>query len=62
MYTYKVFIKSVPGMYSQYNGYVPVQAKDENSAIEKAFRKLKTTTFPDRTRSMWTVDSVQKEV
>lgn len=57
---YRVWIRSVPGMYAQYDGHVDVHAYDENEAVDKALRKLKNTSFPDRSRSMWIVDKVER--
>ncbi len=40
-------------MYEQYHGHVDVFAFDEDEAYEAAYRKLKSTSFPDRNKSMW---------
>lgn len=58
---YKVFLRSKPGMYAQYDGFVPVLAANDDDAVDKAFSKLRRTSFPDRNRSMWTVDRVERE-
>ncbi len=47
-------------MYEQYSGDVEVMAEDEDAAVEAAFRKLKNGNFPDRNRSMWTIESVTR--
>ena len=60
MNKYKVSMRSKPGMYEQYSGDVEVMAEDEDAAVEAAFRKLKNGNFPDRNRSMWTVESVTR--
>jgi len=60
MSKYKVSMRSKPGMYEQYSGDVEVTANDDDAAVEAAFRKLKAGTFPDRNRSMWTVESVTR--
>jgi hypothetical protein len=56
---YKVHMTSTPGFYAQYNGSVDVWAKDEEDAIEKAFRELKRGAYPDRSRNMWKVNRVE---
>ena len=60
MNEYKVHMSSRPGHYAQYDGVVEVFASDDEDAVERAFRKLKATSFPDRSRSMWRVDSVER--
>ena len=60
MKRYKVWMRSVPGAYEQYDGYVEVVAEDDEDAVERAFAKLKRTSFPDRNRSMWKVDRVER--
>jgi len=59
MKDYRVWVRSVPGMYEQYDGYVDVWAENDGDAIEKAFRKLKRESFPDRGRDMWRVEKVE---
>jgi hypothetical protein len=39
---------------------VEVVAEDDEDAVERAFAKLKRTSFPDRNRSMWKVDRVER--
>jgi hypothetical protein len=56
---FKVYLRSVPGFYEQYDGSIDVLAIDSEQAIEKAFRQLKRTTFSDRTNSMWSVEKVE---
>jgi hypothetical protein len=56
---YRVSLKSVPGMYAQYDGNLEVFATNEEDAINEAHRKLKRGAFPDRDRSMWRVESVE---
>ena len=56
---YRVFLATKPGMYAQYKSYVVVYAEDIESAAEKAFRKVKRE-FPDYSRSMWKVVSIEK--
>jgi hypothetical protein len=60
MKRYKVWLRSVPGMYEQYDGYVEVAAEDDEDAIERALSKLKRTSFPGRNRGMWNVHRVER--
>lgn len=57
---YKVWMRSVPGFYAQYDGAVEVYAKDDDDAVDRAFEKLKRGAFPDRSRSMWKVEKVER--
>lgn len=59
MRDYRVWFRSVPGMYTQYDGYIDVWAEDEEDAIERAFSKLKRESFPERGRGMWQVEKVE---
>lgn len=56
---YKVTVRSVPGIYEQYNGNVNVWARDTDHAKEQAFRHLKRGAFPDRDKTMWKVEKVE---
>ena len=60
MARYNVWMRSIPGMYAQYDGKVEVSAENETEAIDNAFLKLKRGVFPDRNRSMWKVDRVER--
>lgn len=55
-----VWIRSKPGFYAQYDGKVEVFATDDEDAVERAFQKLKRGAFPDRDRSMWKVEKVER--
>ena len=57
---YRVWLRSVPGFYAQYDGKVDVFASDRDEVIDKAFDKLKRTSFPDRNRSMWKVEKIEE--
>ena len=57
---YVVHLRSKPGMYEQYKGKVKVTAFDEDSAVEAALRKLRITSFPDRTADMWIIEKVER--
>ncbi len=57
---YRVYLRSTPGFYEQYNGYTEVFAENEDQAIERAFRELRRTAFPDRGPSMWKTEKVER--
>lgn len=57
---YRVWVRSVPGMYAQYDGYVDVHADDKWDAEDAALEKLKRTSFPDRSKSMWKIERVEE--
>ncbi len=57
--TFEVWLRSVPGMYEQYNGKVKVYAKDEEEAVDRALDRLRRGAFPDRDRSMWRVEKIE---
>lgn len=59
MASYKVWMRSKPGPYEQYDGFIKVEAKDREEAIEKAFGRLADGAFYDRNRGMWKVYEVQ---
>ncbi len=60
MNKYRVSIASRPGFYEQYSGTVEVSAESEDAAVDAAFRKLKSGSFPDRNREMWKVETVAR--
>lgn len=60
MKKYKVWVKSVPGFFTQYSGKVTVSALNDDDAISRVLRKLRTGAFPDRTDSMWKIESVER--
>jgi hypothetical protein len=45
---YRVWIRSRPGHYAQYDGNVDVFVDDGEAAIKAALDRLKRTSFPDR--------------
>jgi hypothetical protein len=53
-------MRSTPGPYAQYDGKVDVNADDDDAAIEAAFRRLKATSFRDRSRDCWRVERVER--
>ena len=59
MNEYRVYIKSVPGFYAQYNGHVDVFADDVGEAVEKALLKLKRGAFKDRSSDMWKIIKIE---
>ncbi len=58
MKRYRVWLRSKPGFYEQYDGKIDVYADSDEQAIDEAFRELKHT-FPERGRSMWKVEKVE---
>lgn len=48
MKRYKVTLRSAPGMWTHYSGYVMVLADCPEDAFANAVRKLALTSFPDR--------------
>lgn len=60
MYRFRVWMRSVPGFYEQYDGKVDVWADDESQAEDRAFAELKRGAFPDRSRNMWKVERIEK--
>jgi hypothetical protein len=60
MSEYKVWLAMQPGIQPAYDGYVTVQADDEEAAIGQAKRRLKATSFPDRSMDFWRVDKVER--
>lgn len=59
MQKYRVWLRSRPGFYEQYNGKVDVYAEDVEQAKERAFRELKQGVFPDRNASMWRIEKIE---
>jgi hypothetical protein len=57
--SFRVWLRSVPGFYEQYAGYVDVVACDEDEACAKAIRQLRRTSFPERSAAMWRVEKVE---
>lgn len=59
MNKYRVWVRSTPGFYEQYDGKVDVFAEDEEQARERALRELRRGAFPDRGPSMWKIERVE---
>jgi hypothetical protein len=57
---YRVWLRSVPGQFEQYDGKVDVTADNDEAAIKAAFDKLQRTAFPDRSRADWRVYRVER--
>jgi len=57
---YLVTLQTRSGFFAQYSGAVEVFAKDEDEAVDCALRRLKQTSFPDYSRDMWRVISVER--
>lgn len=58
---YRVELRSAPGFWERYDGYVDVWASDDDEAVQRALNRLKRETFPDRPRSAWILVSVTKK-
>ena len=59
MRQFRVWLRSVPGFYEQYDGKVDVWAEDEDQAKDRAFLELKRGAFPDRARNMWKIERIE---
>ncbi len=44
----RVWLRSAPGMWAQYDGHVDVTVRTFDNAFREAVRKLARTSFPDR--------------
>jgi hypothetical protein len=60
MNSYRVWLRSKPGFYEQYDGKVDVLAENKDAAISRALSTLKNGAFPDRGPAMWTVEKVEE--
>lgn len=56
---YRVYVRSKPGMYAQYDGYVDVWVREDQDIFDQAVRELRRTSFPDRSRDMWRLDRIE---
>ena len=59
MNAYKVWLRSKPGMWERYDGYVSVRAHNDEHAIGLAFTKIQRD-FPDRGRGAWELEKVER--
>ena len=61
---YLCYVRSAPGMWSHYDGYVEIYADvdaTEDEIFDKAVYTLARTSFPDRpSRSSWMLDRVER--
>jgi len=55
----RVYLKSVPGPYAQYDGYVDVPEPDNGDPFLAAVNKLRRTSFPDRRVDMWICEKIE---
>lgn len=62
--TYRVYLKSAPGMWAQYDGHVDVNGSgdaDDQELFQKAVGKLARTSFPDRpSLSSWRLEKIER--
>lgn len=56
---YRVYLRSKPGMYEQYDGHVDVVASNDGAAEDAAFNKLRRT-YPNRGRDMWIIERIER--
>lgn len=59
MKKYRVRLHSRSGVWEFYEGHVDIYADNEEEAASLAVDKLKRTSFPDRPRTSWRIDSVE---
>ena len=58
---YRCHLRSAPGVWTQYDGYVDVWASDESEVFERAVRQLARTSFPDRpSLSSWALERIER--
>jgi len=55
----RVYLRSTPGFYEQYQGKVDVFVEQVEEAIPEALKELRRTTFRDRGSSMWKAEKVE---
>ncbi|MEX3929777.1 hypothetical protein AB4Y36_38200 [Paraburkholderia sp. BR10936] len=60
---WRVWLRSTPGMWATYDGYVDLYAPrgaDEDSLFREAVRRLSRSSFPDRpSLASWQFDSAE---
>ena len=58
----RAWLRSKPGMYEQYDGYVDVYVTslDWDEIFDAACAKLKRIAFPDRNKSMWKMERYEQ--
>jgi hypothetical protein len=56
----RVWLRSAPGMWARYDGYVDVFINSIEEAFKAAVRQLARTSFPDRpSMSSWELDRIE---
>jgi len=60
--SYRVWMRSKPGFWERYDGYVDVYAQNEDAAVLAARRKLGGPggTFSDRGFDAWIIEKVER--
>ena len=59
---FRVWLRSKPGMWALYDGFVDVVALNEEEAKMNAVKKLGRTSFPDRGHlSAWIIEKIEKK-
>jgi hypothetical protein len=53
MKTYTIEYTTTAGMHAQYEGILTINASGMDEAFDRAWRKLKSQSFPDWSRSMF---------
>ena len=59
----RVWLRSKPGMYAQYDGYVDTwvdEDADRDDIFYAACSELKRKSFPDRNAGMWTMEKYEQ--
>jgi hypothetical protein len=59
MIAFRVWLRSVPGPYEQYDGYVDVVVEDPDEAFAAAVRQLRRTSFPERSSGFWKLERLE---
>lgn len=55
---YRVWLRSTPGMFAQYDGHVDVSTRDDDGygIFMAAVRQLRRTSFPERGPDAWKLE------
>lgn len=56
---FRVWLRSKPGMWATYDGYVDVTVDSQDDAFAAAVRELRAKSFPDRSLDAWTLDKIE---
>jgi hypothetical protein len=57
---YRVWLRSVPGMYEQFITRCDVTANNKEDAIQKAKIQTQRMGFHDRTPDMWKLEAIEE--